>query len=101
MAMTLDQPARVVQLPPLLKRHAQRLDIGEALQCQSALRKYRHHGPAKTSGAAAWPPLRRAIGLGFAALALSSAPAQASGTEDALSSKSVYSVHLIGWVRKS
>lgn len=37
MAVTLDQPARVVQLSPLLKRRAQRLDIGEALHPQQLL----------------------------------------------------------------
>jgi hypothetical protein len=38
MTVSLDQPARVVQLPPLLQRGAQRLDVAEPLHRNRSFR---------------------------------------------------------------
>jgi tRNA-Thr(GGU) m(6)t(6)A37 methyltransferase TsaA len=61
----------------------------------------RSHGSARASRAAVWLCRRAAIGLGFASLALALAPALASDVPDPSASEPVYSVHPIGWVRKS
>jgi tRNA-Thr(GGU) m(6)t(6)A37 methyltransferase TsaA len=66
-----------------------------------ALNGNRRHGPARAGRAAVRLFRRGVIGLGFAALVLSLVPALASDLHDPSPGEPVYSVHPIGWVRKS
>jgi tRNA-Thr(GGU) m(6)t(6)A37 methyltransferase TsaA len=66
-----------------------------------ALNGNRQHGQARIGQAAVRPFRRGMIGLGFAALVLALASALAADVQDPSAGVPIYSVHPIGWVRKS